>query len=227
MEVSEGPMGCEGGVPNPMGASEEGPVGGERGVPWGLRTPDLPAGRVMVHDIAHAPERIVALERDRGAACQASHAPPGADPKRVSAKQRQRARGRWFEPCTCARDHGSSVGIAIVPHGACKPEGRAKIGGALPVGDLRALSRRDHPPWEGAHGRGDLRSIPEAANAGGRLLLQPRIARRSTPGAGKRRARHPFYCTALGRKPDLEHLSSNNRRSLKMMSRHVPMCRYS
>ena len=70
---------------------------------------------------------------------------------------------------------------------------------------------------EGAHGRGDLRSIPEAANAGGRLLLQPlslsaAMMVSSAVALTKGGARTHFIAPVgillheLGRKPDLEQL---------------------
>ena len=71
------------------------PWGRARGVPWGVSEGSRPMGAEDSRPASwpshstHAPERIAALEHDLGAACQVSHEPPRADPKRVSAKQRQ------------------------------------------------------------------------------------------------------------------------------------------
>ena len=101
-----------------------------------------------------------------------------------------------------------SLGITVVLHGACEPVRRAQVGGALPVGDHRALGRRDDlSRSRGSLGGEDLRSIPVAAKAGGRRLL----LRRTLP-VGTFRNHPPAVCMAW--RKDLRKRDSSANMSL-------------
>ena len=78
---------------------------------------------------------------------------------------------------------GSGESVAILVHGAGKPVRCADIGGALPIGDLRALHRRDGPV--GSHGKEGLGPIPEVT-CSGRRRFWPCAARRDVNKAPAR-----------------------------------------
>ena len=99
-------------------------------------------------------ERVVASDgraapASRGGAHGRRHVPKGVAAREGGAR---------------ARSDGSGArGVAVYVHRACEAVGGAKIGGALPVGDHRALGRRDDlSRSRGSRGGEDLRSIPVA-----------------------------------------------------------------